>query len=198
MRLDDDLAEHMSMLVKTIADCGSVIHEMVDRLAECFLSGGKLLVCGNGGSAADAQHIAGEFVNKLTMERRPLAALALSTDSSVLTSIANDASYEEVYSRQVEALGRPADILVGLTTSGRSPNVIAALVVAREQGLLTFGFTGSTGGRHIGPLCDLLIAAASDDCARIQEAHEFLWHFLAGSVEERLFGRLRQPELKGA
>ena len=188
MRLDEELAAHVSMLTQTVAGSAAIVDSIVDCLCHCFDAGGKLLLIGNGGSAADAQHVAGEFVNRLTMDRRPLPAVALSTDSSVITCIANDVCYDDVFSRQVEALARPGDVLAGLSTSGRSRNVVGALGVAHGGGVLTLGFTGRTGAAFLAPVCDYVVAVSAEDCALIQEAHEFLWHRMVAAVEERLFG----------
>jgi D-sedoheptulose 7-phosphate isomerase len=163
-------------------------------LSSCFDHGGKLLICGNGGSAADAQHFAAEFVNRMRFERRPLPAIALTTDTSVLTSIANDARYEDVFTRQVEAIGCAGDVLFALSTSGASANVLAALRAGRQRGMLTVGFTGQSGAESMAPDCDLLVAVPSRDCARIQECHEFIYHAIAGEVEEQLFGSARSAE----
>jgi D-sedoheptulose 7-phosphate isomerase len=197
-KLGQALAIHADAMAATVAQCAPTVAAMVEGLCSCFNGDGKLLLCGNGGSAADSQHIAGEFVNKLTMIRRPLPALALSTDTSVLTCIANDACYDDVFARQVEALGRRGDILVALSTSGRSANIVKALTAARSAGLVTWGFTGESGAPLLQPHCDLLLAVASTDCATIQEGHEFLWHFIAGSVERSLFGRRDGSARKGA
>ena len=172
----------------------SQIVEVAQEFVTALSSGHKILFFGNGGSAADAQHIAGEFVNRLGFDRPALAAIALSTDSSVLTCVANDACYEQVFSRQVEALAKAGDVLVGLSTSGRSKNVAMALACARRSGVVTVGFTGRTGGRLLSPICDHVVAVAADDCVLIQEAHEFLWHRIVAAVEARLFGAVAPPD----
>jgi D-sedoheptulose 7-phosphate isomerase len=186
--LEKELAIHLAAVALTVERSSGTVAEIVARLVSCFEGKGKLLVCGNGGSAADSQHFAAEFVNRLYLDRRALPAIALSTDTSVLTSIANDSAYEYIFARQVEALADPGDVLVGLSTSGRSPNVLAALAAARGQGVTTVGFTGEGGAARMGPLCDLLVTAAATTNARIQECHEFLWHTIAGEVEEIMFG----------
>jgi D-sedoheptulose 7-phosphate isomerase len=145
-------------------------------------AGGKILWCGNGGSAADSQHLAAEIVGRFRRERRGLPSVALTTDTSILTSVANDYGFESVFSRQVEALGVPGDLLVGLSTSGNSPNVVAALNAARAQGLGTVAFTGA-GGAKLAPLADHLLAIASRDAARIQEAHILAGHMLCDWIE---------------
>jgi D-sedoheptulose 7-phosphate isomerase len=194
MGLDDELAAHMAALAGTVAGSSDVIGEIVTRLSSCFDHGGKLLICGNGGSAADAQHFAAEFVNRMRFDRRPLPAIALTTDTSVLTSIANDARYEDVFARQVEAIGCARDVLFALSTSGASANVLGALRAGRKRGMLTVGFTGQSGAESMAPDCDLLVAVPSRDCARIQECHEFIYHVIAGEIEEQLFGNARSAE----
>jgi len=192
VELLDQLADHTSVLDRTVNSQGRIVVEIVDRLCLCFRSDARLFFCGNGGSAADAQHFAAEFVNRLHRERRALAALALTTDTSVLTCIANDASYEQVFARQIEALGTRGDVLVALSTSGTSANVLAAAAAAREVGMTVVGFTGECGTEPMAAVCDLVVAVASADCARIQEGHEFLWHFIADQVERKLFAGKRE------
>jgi D-sedoheptulose 7-phosphate isomerase len=186
MGIEDELTAHVTAIQGMVATSSAVISDIVARLASCFEQGGKLLICGNGGSAADAQHFAAEFMNRFRIDRQPWPAMALSTDTSVLTSIANDAAYDEVFARQVQALGRPGDVLIGLSTSGRSANVLTALSAARERGLVTIGFTGDAGSERMAGTCDLLLAAPSNETARIQECHEFVYHVVAGMVEAQL------------
>jgi D-sedoheptulose 7-phosphate isomerase len=155
------------------------------RMAECLRGGGRVLAFGNGGSAADAQHLAGELVGRFRRDRAALSAIALTTDSSVVTAIGNDMGYESVFRRQVEAHGRPGDVAVGITTSGRSPNVVQALQVARERGLVTMGLTGGGGGRLPGAV-DYLIDVPHADTARIQEVHVMVVHVLCQIVEEAM------------
>lgn len=186
MALDDELAAHIAAVQGTAAESAAVISDIVARLCSCFEQGGKLLICGNGGSAADAQHFAAEFMNRFRRDRRPWPAIALSSDTSVLTSIANDAVYDDVFSRQVEALGRPGDMLLAISTSGGSANVLAALEAARRSGLVRVGFTGAAGAERMATRCDVLLAVPSTDTARIQECHEFVYHVVAGMVESRL------------
>lgn len=186
MGLEEELAAHVAAVEGTVAGSSEVISELVARLCSCFEQDGKLLICGNGGSAADAQHFAAEFMNRFRVDRRPWPAIALSTDTSVLTSIANDASFDDVFARQVEALGRAGDVLVALSTSGGSANVLAALRVARQRGLVSVGFTGEVGAERMRPVCDLLLAVPSRDTARIQECHEFVYHHVAGMVEMQM------------
>lgn len=165
------------------------IDEMAMAMVKCFQQGNKILLCGNGGSAADAQHVAGEFVNRFRYDRGALPAIALSTDTSILTAIGNDSAFEYVFSRQVEALARPGDILVGISTSGNSPDVLKALDAGRARGVTTIGFTGEKGGTIMGPKCDFCLAVASDDTPRIQECHIFVWHVICGIVERALFSK---------
>jgi len=155
------------------------------RIAECLRGGGKVLTFGNGGSAADAQHLAGELVGRFLRDRAALSAIALTTDSSVTTAIANDMGYDAVFRRQVEAHGRPGDVAVGITTSGRSPNVVQALQLARERGLVTLGLTGGGGGRLAGAV-DYLIDVPHAETARIQEVHAMVVHVLCQIVEEAM------------
>jgi D-sedoheptulose 7-phosphate isomerase len=156
------------------------------RLATCFAADHKLLIFGNGGSAADAQHIAAELVNRFSVERKPLPAVALSTDTSVLTSIANDYSYDEVFSKQIKALGKRDDIALGISTSGRSQNVIRAVETARDMGLYTLGLTGCGGGK-LSPRCDLALIVDSESTPRIQETHSIIMHVLCDLVDRILF-----------
>ncbi len=156
--------------------------------ASSLAAGGKVLAFGNGGSAADAQHLAAELVNRFRVDRAPLGALALTTDSSVLTSIANDFGFEQLFEKQVRALARPGDVAVGITTSGRSPNVLRGLAAARERGCLTVGLTGQA-GEALAPLCDYLFAAPSGATPRVQECHAAWVHALCGLVEDLLFPR---------
>ncbi|PYQ09615.1 MAG: phosphoheptose isomerase [Acidobacteria bacterium] len=155
------------------------------RMAECLRGGGRVLAFGNGGSAADAQHLAGELVGRFRRDRAALSAIALTTDSSVVTAIGNDMGYESVFRRQVEAHGRPGDVAVGITTSGRSPNVVQALQLARERGLVTMGLTGGGGGRLAGAV-DYLIEVPHAETARIQEVHVMVVHVLCQIVEEAM------------
>ncbi len=161
------------------------IVEAAELLAACLTAGGKILLFGNGGSAADAQHIAAEFVNRFRIERRPLAAIALTTDTSILTSIANDYDFEQIFAKQVRAIGRSGDVAVGISTSGNSPNVLAALEAARDLGLHTIGI-GGPGGR-ISTAADRIFAVTSESTARIQETHITLMHVLCELVDRILF-----------
>lgn len=156
-----------------------------EKMATCIESGNKILIFGNGGSAADAQHLAAEFVNRFKIERPPLAALALTTDTSVLTSIGNDYHFDDIFSKQIEALGRKNDIAWGLSTSGNSKNIIQAIKAANKKNLFSIASTGR-GGKLAGS-SQLVFAVPSDDTARIQEAHITLGHILCDLVERTLF-----------
>lgn len=152
---------------------------------EAIDAGGKVLVFGNGGSAADAQHLAGEFVGRFKVDRAPLPAIALTTDTSILTCVGNDYGFEEIFSRQVGALARPGDVVIGITTSGNSPNVVKALSLAKENGCYTVALTGSRSGA-VDPLCDALFKAPTSETPRIQECHIAWIHYYCETVE-RLF-----------
>jgi D-sedoheptulose 7-phosphate isomerase len=159
--------------------------KIADVIIEALRAGNKLLIIGNGGSAADAQHIAAEVVGRYKQDRPAYAAIALTTDTSALTAIANDYGFEQVFARQVAGLGRRGDVLLALSTSGRSPNILSALRTAREHGLVTIGFTGSK-GEALGAICDHLVVAPSDDTAVIQQIHLALAHGICDAVEQAL------------
>lgn len=152
------------------------------------------MIAGNGGSAADAQHLAAEFVSRLTIDRPALHAVALTTDTSVLTAIGNDYGFDRVFTRQIEAIGRPEDVFLAISTSGNSPNILCALQQCRNMGIHAVGFTGGTGGR-MKDLCDALIVVPSRITQNIQEAHLMLEHILCGLVERFYFGSDRFPEI---
>jgi len=170
-----------------------LIQKAADSLTECITSGHKILLFGNGGSAADAQHIAAEFVNRFQVERQPLAALALTTDTSVITSIGNDYHFDEIFSKQILALGKKDDIAVGLSTSGNSKNVIQAVEAAKGLDMFTIGLTGR-GGR-LAECADLVFKIESDTTARIQETHITLAHILCDLVERILFPEKFNPNI---
>lgn len=166
-------------LVDEIALC-------VDTIVDAFKSANKVLFCGNGGSAADAQHLAAEFSGRFYKDREALPAEALHCNTSYLTAVANDYSYDVIYSRLLQGIGNKGDVLVGLSTSGNSKNIIAAFETARNKGIKTIGFTGQTGG-NMKPLSDHIIAVPSTDTPRIQECHIMVGHIICQLVEERLF-----------
>lgn len=162
---------------------GELFKKMAGLLCEKLKEGHKILIFGNGGSASQSQHFAAELVNKFLKERAPLRAIALSTDTSALTSIANDTSFQYVFSRQIEALGDKGDAAIGLSTSGNSPNIVEALKAAKRRGLLTVALTGEGGGK-VGPLADYLLDVPSKSTPRIQEVHLLLLHLLAQEIEK--------------
>lgn len=172
MRADD------ALIAKVEAAAGACI--------ACLKQGGKVLLAGNGGSAADAQHIAGEFVSRFAFDRPGLPAIALTTDTSILTAIGNDYGYEKLFARQVQALGRKGDVFIGYSTSGKSPNVLRAFEEARLHGLVCVGLTGNRGG-PMRELCDYLLEVPSADTPKIQEGHLVLGHILCGLVENAIF-----------
>lgn len=176
MSEDDDLAEKLQ--------------QAVIRCCQTLEAGGKLMFAGNGGSAADAQHWAGELVSRFYYDRPGLAALALTTDSSILTAIGNDYGYDYVFARQVEALGRSGDVLIVISTSGNSGNILRAASAARAQGISVIGFTGASGGKLV-DLCDICFCVPSNETPRIQEGHEFIGHLLCALIEARVFPRER-------
>lgn len=159
---------------------------VIAEAVRCFKNDGKILFCGNGGSAADAQHLAAELTGRFYKDRRPLDAEALHVNTSFLTAVGNDYSYEEVYSRLVEAKGRKGDMLIGLSTSGNSKNVVRALHKARDAGMITVGLTGETGG-EMKDCCQYLLNIPSTDTPRIQEAHILLGHIFCEAVEKEMF-----------
>ena len=184
-RIEDELQESCRVKQQFSRELKVQIAELAERIASTLASGGVVYWIGNGGSAADAQHLAGELVGRLRRARKALASLALTTNTSLLTSIANDNSYDEVFSRQVEALIRPADMLIALSTSGRSESILGAVACANERGAFTVGWTGETGGA-LAKLAQLCLRIPSRDTQRIQEAHITIGHILCGLVEDQL------------
>ncbi len=184
-RLFRDVAANMLR----VADGGlaEAIAHAVDLLDECFRNGGKLLVFGNGGSSADAQHLTAELVGRFMADRRALPAIALTTNQAVLTAWSNDHSFEEVFARQIDALGTPGDVAWGISTSGTSPNVVNAMRRARDRGLKTIGLTGDGGGA-MAALSDVLLAVPLKETARIQEVHLVTYHAICAALEERIAG----------
>jgi len=159
----------------------------IDAIAESFLRGNKLLLFGNGGSAADAQHIAAEFVNRFRIERPPLPALALTTDTSAITSIANDYDYKEIFAKQVKALGKEGDVALAISTSGDAANVLAAIDACKKLKIITIGLSGGQGGKMAGKVDYLLRVSASESTARIQETHILIGHVICEMVDEKIF-----------
>jgi D-sedoheptulose 7-phosphate isomerase len=170
----------------------AVLHETIARVAEACIAalqrGNKILLAGNGGSAADSQHLAAELVNRFNYDRPGLPAFALSTDTSILTAIGNDYGYEHLFARQIEAVGNAGDVFLGISTSGRSPNILSALRVARAKGLVTVGLTGRSGGQ-MAEHCDYCLRSASDCTPRIQEGHISIGHTICWLIEQRMFPR---------
>jgi D-sedoheptulose 7-phosphate isomerase len=163
------------------------LEAVAKRMVQCFQAGGKVLFCGNGGSASDAQHLAAELSGRFYLDRPPLYAEALHVNSSFVTAVANDYGYEAVFARMVNASGRPGDLLFGLSTSGKSKNILLALEAGRKLGMITVGMTGA-GGQSLAGYCDHLLISPSVDTPRIQEAHITMGHILCELVEDQLFG----------
>lgn len=162
------------------------VESAAKRCIAAFSSGNKILFAGNGGSAADAQHMAGEFVSRFAFDRPGLPAIALTTDTSIITAIGNDYGYEKLFSRQIQALGNPGDIFIAYSTSGKSKNILAALSEARNKNLVSIGFTGNQGG-EMTELCDYLFEVPSSNTPKIQEGHLVLGHILCGLIEQEIF-----------
>ncbi|MEP7154600.1 MAG: phosphoheptose isomerase [Betaproteobacteria bacterium] len=183
----------------SIATKQRVMEELTPQIAaasramvECLKNGGKILSCGNGGSAGDAQHFAAELVGRFEREREELAAIALTTDTSILTAVANDYSFDEIFSKQVRALGRPGDLLYGISTSGNSKNVIAAIEAAHRKGMHIIGMTGRAGGKIAGMMQpgDVLLNVDSPVTARVQEVHLLMLHCLCDAIDNLMFGEI--------
>ncbi len=185
------IGESIAVKERLLADgVAARLSTMAETAAAAIAGGGKILLCGNGGSAADAQHLAGEFLVRLrpSLNREALPALSLITDSSTLTACANDYGYDQIFARPLQALGRRGDVLLAVTTSGNSVNILAALHVAENQGLTCLGFLGGSGGAAL-TLCDQAVVVPSDDTNRIQESHIMLGHVLVQAVEELLLAQ---------
>ena len=194
----DPIATHLDVSLAALqrAARDAALLDVARKIAAAIIaalrSGNKLLIIGNGGSAADAQHIAAEIIGRYKQDRPGYAALALTTDTSALTSIANDYGFEQVFARQVEGLGQRGDVLMALSTSGKSPNILAALRLARERGLVTVGFTG-TKGENLRALCDHLLVAPSDDTPVVQQIHLAVAHGICDEIEQTM---MREPPKK--
>ena len=185
--IQKQLQDHREMIDLLERELAWQIADLATMIADSLAAGGKLLIMGNGGSAADSQHLAAEIVGRFKMERRGLPAIALTTDTSILTAIGNDYGFDAVFSRQVEALANPGDVVIGLSTSGNSPNVLKAMTLALERGCHTVGLLGKDGG-SIRPVCDLPLVVTLNDTPRIQEGHITIIHILCDLVEKKLFG----------
>jgi D-sedoheptulose 7-phosphate isomerase len=197
MTLSDRITRQFSDSAQTKLNAAGAmadaIVEAVQLMVATLRSGGKIMACGNGGSAADAQHFAAELLNRFEKERAPLAAIALTTDTSTLTSIANDYAYDQVFAKQVAALGRPGDILLAISTSGNSPNVLAAMAVARERGVRVVALTGKGGGKMAAALAgdDIHLCVPAERTARIQEVHLLTLHCLCDGIDALMLGELQ-------
>jgi D-sedoheptulose 7-phosphate isomerase len=194
MNLPDRIARQFSDSVETKRNAAAImagpIATAVEAMAAALQAGGKVMACGNGGSAADSQHFAAELLNRFERERAPLAAIALTTDTSTLTSIANDYSYDEVFAKQVRGLGRASDVLLAISTSGNSPNVLAAMAAAHELGVRVVALTGKGGGQMLTVLNadDIHLCVPADRTARIQEVHLLVLHCLCDGIDAILLG----------
>lgn len=186
-RVEEVLEEKINELndIRRDSSYQEKMEQTINYITNSIKNGGKLLICGNGGSAADAQHIAAEFVGRFVMERKGFPAVALTTDTSNLTAIANDYSYDDVFRRQVEALGNNGDVLIGISTSGNSENVIRAIEEAKKNGMTVIGLTGKTGGK-MKDMCDVTFVFEIKDTARIQELHMMTYHLICEFSEKEL------------
>jgi D-sedoheptulose 7-phosphate isomerase len=189
-RISGHFADSAQVKLKAVEVLATPLAEAAELMAACLKKDGKILACGNGGSAGDAQHFSAELLNRFEMERPPLAAVALTTDSSTLTSIANDYSYEEVFSKQVIGLGRPGDVLLAISTSGNSPNVLNAMQAAHDRSMTVVALTGKRGGKMSGKLrgADIDLCVPSDSTARIQEVHLVCLHCICDAIDCILLG----------
>lgn len=183
--LDAQIQEHRAVLDELSSRCGQSLFDAVELSANCIQRGGKILFCGNGGSAADAQHLATELTIRYKTNRDPIAAVALTTDTSALTACGNDFSFDEIFSRQVQAIGRPGDVLIGNSTSGNSRNIVRAFEQAKSQQLRTIAFVGGS-KCQLDQIADLVLKVPSKTTARIQEMHIFLGHLWCELLEQRL------------
>jgi D-sedoheptulose 7-phosphate isomerase len=179
-----NLTEHLAMCQHLVA-LDAHVDQAINACVNSLRIGGKLMLCGNGGSAADSQHLAAEFTGRFIKDRPPIAAIALSTDTSALTCIANDYSFEAIFARQVQAIGKAGDCLIAISTSGNSGNVLAAVAAAKALGISCIGLLGRDGGK-LQAVCDISIVVPSQVTARIQEAHILIGHSLCGAVEQQL------------
>ena len=181
--IEKELQAHKEIIEKTIEVMIPQIEEASNLVIETLKAGNKILLCGNGGSAADAQHIAAELTGRYKVERRGLAGIALTTDTSALTAIANDYGFDRIFDRQVEALAKEGDLLIGISTSGNSLNILSALLLAKEMGATTLGLSGKDGGK-LNYACDINLVVPSDDTPRIQEMHILIGHILCQAVDD--------------
>jgi len=189
-RIQQNFIDSADLKYQSAQSLSKPIAQAVQAVLACVTSGGKVLACGNGGSAADAQHFSAELLNRFERERPPLACVALTTDTSTLTSIGNDYHFDEIFAKQVHALARPGDVLLGITTSGNSPNVLRAVEAARGRGAACVALTGRNGGKLAGMLRpdDIHICVPAASTARIQEVHGLVIHCLCDLIDQQLFG----------
>jgi D-sedoheptulose 7-phosphate isomerase len=185
MKVKDLIINQTQIIERFFANKETQVARAIDEICVSLKNGHKVIVFGNGGSASQAQHFAAELVNKFLKSRRAIPALSLTTDTSCLTSIANDFGFENVFSRQLEALGKEGDVVLALSTSGESKNVVRALQTAQGKGLFSIGLTGEGGGT-VGSLCEILLDVPSHDTPRVQEVHLFLLHMLCQEIEEKV------------
>ncbi len=181
--LTETYKESLRIKERFLEEYAPKLIEMSERIGQCFHQGGKLMLMGNGGSAADAQHWAAEMVGRMLIERRPLPVLALTTDTSIITAVANDYSYDEIFEKQVQALGKPGDVLFAISTSGKSPNILKATRRAKEMGLTVFGLTGRDGGPLMVEADLCLCATEGKNSSRIQETHIFAIHSIVDILD---------------
>jgi D-sedoheptulose 7-phosphate isomerase len=184
--IEDILHESIKIKEQFISECSDDLITIAKKIVVSFTSDRKLLLCGNGGSAADAQHIAAEFVNRFEMERPPLPAISLSTDTSIITCIGNDYSFNEIFTKQIKAIGLEGDVLLAISTSGNSQNVISAAETARDMGIFVAGLTGGKGGK-LKEICDICLIVPTDRTARVQESHILAGHIICQLVDYILF-----------
>jgi D-sedoheptulose 7-phosphate isomerase len=194
--IEEEVGESLGVKQAFLQECAEPLAAICAALAERLERGGKLLLFGNGGSAADAQHIAAEFVGRYQLERMALPAIALTVNSSTLTAVANDYGYEEVFARQIGAFGAEKDAAIGISTSGNSPNVLRGIATARQRGMLTVGFTGHAGG-ELKRLAGLCLCVPSDVTARVQECHILAGHIVSGYCERVITEQAAQAARKG-
>ena len=186
--IKNEIKEHINLLNKILTRQGKKIKEIVQLILDCYKNGGKVILFGNGGSAADAQHIVAELVGKYKLERKSLPAIALTTNSSIISAIGNDYGFERVFERQVESLVSSKDVVIGISTSGNSENVFRGIMAAKKIGAKTVAFTGKSGGK-LKDKVDILLNIPSDNTPRIQEAHITIGHIICGIVESKIFKR---------
>lgn len=198
MNMDEYIAQEVQKTIATLQSLNdlkirSTIIAIANACITALNNGKKILFAGNGGSAADSQHLAAELISKLCYNRPGLAAIALTTDTSALTAIGNDYNFEQIFARQIESIANPGDVLIAISTSGKSANIIAALKTAKNTGLFTVGFTGQTGGL-MPEYCDLILNAPSQETPKIQECHIIVGHIVCAMIEESIFGKQFNPK----